>query len=166
MDNPSERLRMAQWILERNLSWISAAEVKTGIIVTIDTAMLGAVAVAFSSLPPVDRTTGAGVAAVLAAIPLVAAIFFAALVVLPRVEGPDTSFVFFGKVAKNNEQSADYDVSFRAASTDNFLEDCLAQIHRNAQIASEKFKWVRSSMICTFLAVLPWAVALGMLARR
>ena len=34
-----ERLAIAQWVLERNLAWISASEVKVGAIVTIDMAM-------------------------------------------------------------------------------------------------------------------------------
>lgn len=34
-----ERLQIAQWILERNLAWIAAAEVKVGVIVAIDVAM-------------------------------------------------------------------------------------------------------------------------------
>lgn len=36
-----ERLKAAQWVLERNLAWVAAAEVKVGVIVAIDTAMLG-----------------------------------------------------------------------------------------------------------------------------
>jgi len=43
-----ERLRVAQWVLERNLGWIAASEVKAGVVVAIDTAMFGALATAFS----------------------------------------------------------------------------------------------------------------------
>lgn len=41
MSSDKERLQTAQWVLERNLAWIAAAEVKVGVIVAIDTAMLG-----------------------------------------------------------------------------------------------------------------------------
>ena len=49
------------------------------------------------------------------------------------------------------------------ASVDQLLSDCLAQIHRNAEIACEKFKWVRAGMFWSFVAVLPWIVALSLL---
>ncbi|WP_233099873.1 hypothetical protein, partial [Acidovorax sp. IB03] len=45
MSTENERLQTAQWVLERNLGWIAAAEVKVGVIVAIDTAMLGGVTI-------------------------------------------------------------------------------------------------------------------------
>ena len=36
-----DRLTTAQWILERNLAWIAAADAKVAISVTINVAMLG-----------------------------------------------------------------------------------------------------------------------------
>jgi hypothetical protein len=38
----TERLQTALWVMERNLGWIAAAQVKVGVIVAIDTGMLGA----------------------------------------------------------------------------------------------------------------------------
>ena len=49
MSTENERLQTAQWVLERNLGWIAAAEVKVGAIVAIDTAMLGGLGAAFST---------------------------------------------------------------------------------------------------------------------
>ncbi len=59
MSGDKERLLIAQWVLERNLSWIAAAEVKVGVIVAIDTALLGSLGAAFSSSDPVVRTAWA-----------------------------------------------------------------------------------------------------------
>ncbi len=42
-----DRLTTAQWILERNLAWIEAADAKVAIIVTINVAMLGGLAGTF-----------------------------------------------------------------------------------------------------------------------
>ncbi len=42
-----DRLAIAQWVLERHLAWIAAAEVKVGVIVALDTALLGGLAAAF-----------------------------------------------------------------------------------------------------------------------
>lgn len=40
MKDDSERIKYAQWVLERTLAAIGAAEVKLGIIITINLAML------------------------------------------------------------------------------------------------------------------------------
>jgi hypothetical protein len=39
------------------------------------------------------------------------------------------------------------------------------QIHRNAQIATAKHWWVRKSLIWSFLAAIPWIVAIGLLVK-
>ncbi|NBW25505.1 MAG: hypothetical protein EBR89_08800 [Betaproteobacteria bacterium] len=44
-----EKLGTAQWVLERQLEWVSNSEVKAGFITTIDIAMLGGLAVAFTA---------------------------------------------------------------------------------------------------------------------
>lgn len=36
MSTPNERLVTAQWILERNLGWVAAAEIKVGAITAVD----------------------------------------------------------------------------------------------------------------------------------
>jgi hypothetical protein len=41
MSSEKERLEIARWVLERNLAWIAASEIKIGVIVAIDTALLG-----------------------------------------------------------------------------------------------------------------------------
>ncbi len=56
MSTGMERLQTAQWVLERNLGWIAAAEVKVGVIVAIDTAMLGGLGAVFSTADVTMRT--------------------------------------------------------------------------------------------------------------
>lgn len=161
--NSSERMQLSQWILERNLHWIAAADVKIGVVVALDTAMLGTLAAAFSALPAAQRTTWAYLFSVLAACFLVAALICARMSVLPRTEGPKSSFIFFGRIAEHN--APDYAEAFKKASEDDLLNDCLAQVHRNAQIACDKHAWVRAGMMWSFGAVAPWALALGALIR-
>lgn len=48
VDTQAERLKFAQWVLERNLSWIAASDVKTGVVVAVDTAMLAGLVTAFA----------------------------------------------------------------------------------------------------------------------
>lgn len=159
MSTDPDRLRLAHWILERNLHWIAAAEVKTGVIVAIDTAMLGALAAAYTAVA--QHVAWANLATTVAAACLLLGVFCCAMVVLPRVTGPSTSFIFFGCIVKNS--SADYADSFRRASVEKLLDDCLAQVHRNAEIANEKFGWVKAGMWWSFIAMLPWIGAIAVL---
>lgn len=163
MTNDSERLKVAQWVLERNLGWIAAAEIKVGVIVALDTAMLGALAASFSGLQPADRTVFAYFFSIVAAAGIVAALICASMSVLPRVNGPKKSLLFFGRIAELHHPN--YVANFRSATESEMLEDCLAQIHRNAEIARDKFMWVGRSMKWSFFSVVPWVAALSLLVR-
>ena len=163
MTKDSERLKVAQWVLERNLGWIAAAEIKVGVIVALDTAMLGVLATSFGSLLPAERTAWANLFTLLAAITIVVAIICAAMSILPRVNGPKKSLLFFGRIAGLHHPN--YVANFRSATESEMLEDCLAQIHRNAEIAREKYMWVGRSMKWSFFSVVPWVAALSLLVR-
>lgn len=158
MSNEKDRLQIAQWVLERNLSWIAAAEVKVGVIVALDTAMLGGLGAAFSGADNATRTAWAWFFTISAAIALGTGLFSAAMAVLPRVTGPEKSLLFFGRIGPCAD--AEYIESFKKTSDADLLNDWTAQIHRNAQIACDKFAWVRKSMLWSFLAVLPWFAAI------
>lgn len=80
------------------------------------------------------------------------------MAVLPRVTGPSKSLLFFGRVSAYQE--ADYKDEFKKATEAEILDDWTSQIHRNAQIAHDKFSWVKSGMYWSFLAVLPWFAAI------
>lgn len=158
MSSDKERLQTAQWVLERNLAWIAAAEVKVGVIVAIDTSMLGGLGAAFSAADGVARTAWAWLFTIGAVIALGSALFCAAMAMLPSVNGPAKSLLFFGRVGPC--ANVDYVESFKKATDAGFLEDWTAQIHRNAQIACDKFSWVRKSMWSSFLSVMPWFAAI------
>jgi hypothetical protein len=164
MDTEAERLKVAQWILERNLGWIAASDVKTGVVVAIDTAMLAALSTAFSAAHTVERTPWAWLCSVVGAGSLCIAVFCAAMALFPRITGPTTSFIFSGCIIKN--AVADYTDAFRRATSGKLLDDCLAQVHRNAELACEKFGWVRAAMAWSFVAILPWVNALALLLHR
>jgi hypothetical protein len=153
-----ERLQTAQWVLERNLGWIAAAEVKVGVIVAINTGMLGGLGAAFSAAETATRTHWAWMFMIAASICLGGALISAAMAVLPRVTGPAKSFLFFGRIGPCAD--AEYIANFKSASLDDLLTDWTAQIHRNAQIACEKFRWVHRGMLWSFLAMFPWFAAI------
>lgn len=164
MSNELEQLRFSQWILERNLAWIAASEIKAGFVVTIDTAMLGVLITTFSSLPSLDRTAWASLLTVMASACLLGALVCIATSILPRLNGPKSSSIFFGCICKKS--TSEFEDDFRSLSTTELLNDCLAQIHRNAEIANEKFQLVRKGMIFSFLAIPFWLSALALLIER
>lgn len=162
MNNDSDRLKLAQWSLERNLAYIAAAEVKVGVLVAINTAMLGTLAAAFNPATTFEKSAWATVFTLSAGFCGIAALLCAALCLLPRVTGPK-SLLFFGRIAElNNDKFID---EFRSADESNFLDDCLNQIYRNSKIACEKFSWVKAGMYWSFLSVLPWLMALALLVK-
>lgn len=80
------------------------------------------------------------------------------MAVLPRVTGPSKSLLFFGRIGPCAD--VDYIDNLKAASVDDLIADWAAQIHRNAQIACDKFKWVRLAMLWSFVGILPWFTAI------
>lgn len=161
MNDESAKLETAKWILEKNFAWIASAEVKTAFLFTFATAMLGAIA----SL--VGQVKAGGWSDELRAMCIITlgllgwAIVCTAMVVFPRTKGPTTSMIFFGKIA--NKDLNDYIASFQHYDCKEALSDCLNQVHRNAQIACDKFSWIRRAMWAIFLAILPWLITLAML---
>lgn len=44
-----------------------------------------------------------------------------------------------------------------------YVEDLVKQCHRNAQIATQKYAWVKRALACLFAASLPWALSVYVL---
>lgn len=158
-----QRLATAQWVLERHLAWIAAAEVKVGVIVAINTALLGGLAAAFAASDNTARVAWTYVFLLSAAASSVIGLFCAAMAVLPRTTGPKDSLLFFGPIAA--QDSADFGELFHHATDEHLLADWTDQIHRNAEIARDKYAWVRRSMYWSFFAATPWVVAIGLLVK-
>lgn len=157
------RLEHAQWVLERQLFWITAADAKVGAILAFDTALIGALAAAFTSADPEVQTQWARLMCVGAGAGLVASVFCCAMALLPRTRGPLQSLTFFVRVAEHSP--ADYEHKFIAATEAERLQDLVTQIHRNAEIATDKFAFVKKALWSTFLSAAPWTMALALLSR-
>jgi hypothetical protein len=158
-----ERLAHARWVLERNLHWIAASEVKIAVVIAIDTGMLGALAAALNGARAAGHEQMSHISTFLATCLIFISVYCAAMCVLPRTKGPDKSFIFFGRIA--TETAAQFKNDFERADNVTLLADCISQIHRNAEIALEKFRWVRRSMIWSFASVFPWALAIATLVK-
>jgi hypothetical protein len=154
-----DRLAEARWVFERQLAWISAAEVKVGVIVPVQVAMLAGLGAIFSGAS--KKSSWAIGSSVVCVTLVVVAVLCAAMTVMPRIRGPAQSMLFFGKIQELSE--ADYVDRFQSASDEELLADWTAQIHRNAQIANDKHDWVRKAVMFSFMSVLPWLLAIGLL---
>ena len=154
----TSRLSTAQWVLERQLAWITLADAKVGAVVTISLAMLGGLGAAFSANP--TRSQWTILFSTVAAILLVASLICAACTLKPRLDGPPQSLLFFGRVAEFTN-TFDYVMQFKDATPDGLLEDWTQQIHRNAQIAFKKHHWTLKAMIWSFIAAIFWVIAIG-----
>ncbi|MCK9389757.1 MAG: DUF5706 domain-containing protein [Sulfuritalea sp.] len=159
MTNEQDRFRAAQWILERQIGWIATADVKVGVIVAIQTAMVGGLAAALGTTP--QKTEWALGCAIVAFICAIGAFMCAAFAVFPRTDGPPKSLLYFGRICALKQ--SDYVSQLRFATGDELLTDCADQIHCNAKIAETKHCWVKNAMIWSFLAAPPWVIAILLL---
>lgn len=157
------RLATAQWILERQLGWIAAADVKVGALLALHTAALTGLAVAFTTAEAQGRTGWGLFCSVAAAICSVLALFFAALAVRPHKGGPPTSLVFFGRICAMSRH--EYTAALTTANDKALLEDLAAQVHRNAEIASSKYGSLANSLNFTFLGSVFFVAAVCILVK-
>lgn len=158
-----DRLVTAQWVLERNLAWIAAADAKVAIVVALNTAMLGGLAGAFG-WADASRTLWAYLLSSASAVLTSGGVFCAAMAMFPRTDGPNKSLLFSKPIAQMSLN--EYQVAFKAATDEQLLDDWAGQIHRNAEIAKKKFHWVTLSMRWSFLGLPAWAAAIAVLLNK
>lgn len=149
--NIRERIETAQWVFDKTLGWVAAAEVKVAAICAIDTAMLAGLGALF--LTDDTKSTWANVFGAGALLSLFFGIICAALVLIPRLDGgPTHSKIFFGKIANLTVDA--YEKQFRNAPEEGLFSDLTAQIHFNARIAQRKHEWVRNCLYWSLLGAL------------
>lgn len=156
-----ERIGAAQWILERNLGWIAAADIKAGVIIGINTALGSGLAAAYNEAG--SRTCLIIVLTALAAFLGLISVFFSAMAVLPHTSGPKRSLVFFGCIAQL--ERSEYCEKFGTVSEEDMLLDLTSQIHRNAEIACYKYDHLGKAMRLAFFFTVIWVAALVLLVK-
>ena len=163
MTDDKQRIEFAKWLFERTLAWIATADVKVGVAIGLDTAMLGGLAAAFGTSEPSARTAWCYLAVLSSAGAMVIAGFCAGMAAVPRMLGPVKSMIFFARIEE--ETLADYVDRFAKLEEKTVLADLATQIHRNAEIATSKHWWVRKSLIWSFAGAVPWVAAIAMLVK-
>lgn len=157
MANKKESIEVAKWILERQLTWISSAEVKLGAVITIGLAMLGAEAVAFSATQLTLGLIGTAVF-VSTFLLLIFSLISCGISIISRLECSTDSLIFFGMIAKKTSKK--YIQELKALTDEDLLDDLGFQIHRNAQIATTKHKWAKLAVLLTYLSLPLWVTTL------
>ena len=163
MTDDKERVDAAKWVFERTIGWIATADVKVGAAIAIDTAMLGGLAAAFAGSDYHLRTAWIYFFTCTSAGGMIFALFCAGFALFPRMTGPAQSLIFFGKVVEMDE--ATYVDCFMHLTHKDLLADLSAQIHRNSQIACVKHRWVRKSLLWSFMSAAIMVVAIGLLVK-
>lgn len=157
----TRRTEILEGDLARHLTWIAAADGKTGFIFAVATAMLGLLA---SAAPKYGEWTTAGVLlGASAALALVSCLGCVVAAVFPRTKGPKLSLIFFGAVASRTIDEFRTDVD--AITEETYVEDLVQQCHVNAEIASVKFRWLKWAGALLAICVLPWVAAAYVLFR-
>jgi hypothetical protein len=163
MTTDEDRIKAAQWLFERTLGWIATADVKVGVALALDTAMLGGLAAAFAGSDYHLRTAWVYMFVFVATGGMSVAMFCAGMAAIPRMRGPVKSMIFFGRVMEKDVDT--YVDEFSRMTEQEFLADLTRQIHRNSEIACEKHHWVRKSLYWSFLSAGVWVVAIAMLVK-
>lgn len=142
--------------LARLLEWIRSADVRVAFVVSLATAMLGILL-----LPTLEKegsTCMSLSAAVLAGVLLVLGILSCAAASFPRTRSPNGSLIYFGDIGKLDLE--EYKSRLGSMTKANYANDLIVQCHRNAQIASIKYSWIKRSMTFVFLSFLPWSLSI------
>ncbi len=138
--------------LVRLLEWIRAVDTKVSVVMSVCTAMLGVLA---ALAPPIDSEW----LLVSCMFVLGGACPFCGLVLccratFPILAGPQRSLIYFGGIAERT--FAQYTDDLRTFARRQYFQDLSMQCHRNAEIAKQKYSFVRRALLWMYCGVVPW----------
>ena len=143
-------------LLSLQLTWVRAAESKVTALFAVDTAMLGILAALTKDHESWQISEAVFLS--LSSIALLLSIGALVCVLFPRLSGPRGSNIFFGGIAAQDQGK--YIENILNVSDDGLARDLACQIHRNAEVASEKYKFVNFAFIATFASLPFWLAAI------
>ncbi len=159
--NIKEEIEIKNKLLVMQITWIETADKKVAPLFAINTAMLSLLIALAKGIPVWAEAIIAAILSVIVAILLLLSIFFLALAVFPRLEGPKESNIFFGGIAKQAKDN--YISKMLSIDAAEYQNDILNQVYRNAEIANSKYKYIKWAFIYTFVSTPPWLVAIYVL---
>lgn len=144
------------------LSFFQRVDAKASVVLAVNTGMVGYLA---GRLPPLKSLE------LWEVIPPAMAFLLSALSywhlykgAFPRLEGGNQSLVYFREIAIRTE--AKFIDEFMKQPEHDYSRDLLGQAWRNAEILKQKFDHLKWSFVFMACAVLPWSIALAVLAMK
>ncbi|MGN7839470.1 Pycsar system effector family protein [Stenotrophomonas sp. 22385] len=149
-----------RWVMERQLHWISAADVKAGGMIGAYMALAAIAATLLDSAnPPVQAKWLFGIAAAA----MLPALCFAVAVFFPRDEAKRSSLLFFGEISGVDLDK--FKERCKATTIDQVKDDLMNQIYINAVIARCKHKYAKISIVWGLVALAVWLGGVATFAR-
>tara|TARA_R110002124_G_scaffold279511_1_gene452119 strand:+ start:101 stop:565 length:465 start_codon:yes stop_codon:yes gene_type:complete len=146
-----------RWLLERQLSWIAAADGKLAILGPLPIAML---AVSLSSAQQrFSEISWADFPVLVSTLFLFLSLFYTKAAITPRLSGPVDSDIFFVRISSYTTE--EFIERVRSKSNAEFEEDIMRQIHRNASIAKIKHANVAKSVMFLSIATPLWLLSIA-----
>jgi len=153
MSEKINKISLLEKSLDRNIEWIKSSESRLPVVLSLDTAMLAVLAALFPEkifCEPVFFIIFYGLATSL----LLLSILFSSFSTFPRTKGPKKSLIYFSGIL---ERSADeFKRDIYNLNEEVYINDLISQCYRNAEIANQKYYWIKRSMICLYLSAIPW----------
>lgn len=143
--------------LDRLMSFFPRVEAKASVILALNFAMLGVIALNF---PIRAFDSPRGCFGIIAAVLLGVSLFQLYVVFFPHLKpGEKSSLVFFGDIAGMGWRT--YHSAIMSVTTDALLEDLTCQIWRNSEILKIKFARTQIAFTFTLLALPFWLLLLA-----
>ncbi len=144
--------KLLETTLARLIDFIKAADAKIPPILAINTAMLGV----FVSLIPKSAqwTLLMGILTVIAVVPILLSLISLCLATFPRTQGHKGSLLYFEGIKSHEPKK--YLQKIQELSENELLEDLANQCHRNSEIASAKYSYIKFAMGSLFISIIPW----------
>lgn len=149
---PDEKIDLLDRTLNRILGAIGSADAKVAQLFAISTGMLGFEATIVAKIKPFTWYDCVLIA--ISVLPLLFCIFSLFMVLYPRLSGPSTSVLYFNKIASADGDC--YKNRVDGLKDADLFDDYARQCHRNAEIARDKFNWLRKANLALFIAIVPW----------
>jgi len=151
-----EQLRLAEKNLDYLLEWVGRFDSKSSVVLGIDTGMLGVLA---TFAPARSLWNALMIGFALWSITLLSiSLLFVYLGNYPRLKGSNESLFYFGSICKKRFNQ--YQREFSKRSDKEHLKDMLKQCHRNSEILSQKFRYLKWSYLLLLSSVIPWAISI------
>ena len=145
--------------LERQIGWVRASESRLSLVLPLSTVLFGVIAAKLDQIP--DGFTMVLGASWISLALVSLSIIFAAISTFPRTNGPSDSIVFFGSMAR--ESYVAYLDKIENIDGESYRADLIRQIHRNSEIAANRYQWIKYSMVALLSSFPFWGYAASQL---